>query len=69
MQFVTVPLMMAATPSLPAKTVKDLIAYAKSKPGQVNYASAGSGASSHLAMELFKSMAGIDLNHIGARVD
>jgi tripartite-type tricarboxylate transporter receptor subunit TctC len=63
-QFVSVPLMMAANPSLPAKTVKELIAYAKSKPGQVNYASGGSGASSHLAMEHFKSMAGVDLNHI-----
>ena len=63
-QFVTVPLMMAANPSLPAKTVKDLIAYAKSQPGKINYASGGSGASSHLAMELFKSMAGIDINHI-----
>ena len=63
-QFVTVPLMMAANPSLPAKTVKDLIAYAKSQPGKINYASGGSGASSHLAMELFKSMAGVDINHI-----
>ena len=63
-QFVSVPLMMAANPSLPAKSVKELIAYAKSKPGQINYASGGSGASSHLAMELFKSMAGVDLNHI-----
>ena len=63
-QFVSVPLMMAANPSLPAKTVKELIAYAKAKPGQVNYASAGSGSSSHLAMEFFKSMAGMDLNHI-----
>ncbi len=62
--FVTVPLMMAATPSLPAKTVKDLIALAKSQPGKLNYASGGSGASSHLAMELFKTMAGVDLNHI-----
>ena len=43
--FVNVPLMMAANPSLPAKTVKELIAYAKSRPGQVNYASGGSGAS------------------------
>ena len=63
-QFAAVPLMMAANPSLPAKTVRDLIAYAKARPGRVNYASGGSGASSHLAMELFKSMAGIDLNHI-----
>jgi tripartite-type tricarboxylate transporter receptor subunit TctC len=63
-QFVAVPLMMASHPALPAKTVKELIAYAKPRPGQINYASGGSGASSHLAMELFKSMAGIDLNHI-----
>ena len=63
-QFVNVPLMMAANPSLPAKTVKELITLVKSRPGQVNYASGGSGASSHLAMELFKSMAGIDINHI-----
>ena len=63
-QFVTVPLMMAANVSLPVKSVKDLIAYAKARPGQINYASSGSGASSHLAMELFKTMAGVDLNHI-----
>ncbi len=63
-QFVSVPLMMAANPALPMKTVKELIVYAKSRPGQVNYASGGNGASSHLAMELFKSMAGVDINHI-----
>jgi tripartite-type tricarboxylate transporter receptor subunit TctC len=63
-QFVAVPLMMASHPALPAKTVKELITYAKSKPGQINYASGGSGASSHLAMELFKTLAGVDLNHI-----
>ena len=44
--------------------MKELIALAKAKPGQINYASGGSGASSHLAMELFKSMARIDLIHI-----
>ena len=63
-QFVSVPLMMASSPALPAKTVKELIAFAKSKPGQVNYGSGGSGSSSHLAMELFKSMAGVDLVHV-----
>ena len=63
-QFVSVPLMMAAAPSLPAKSVKDVIALAKAKPGQLNYGSGGSGSSSHLAMELFKSMAGIDLVHV-----
>jgi tripartite-type tricarboxylate transporter receptor subunit TctC len=56
--------MLAVNPSLPVKSVKDLIAYARSRPGQVNYASGGSGASSHLAMELFKTMAGVELNHI-----
>src|SRR3990172_770922 len=63
-QFVAVPLMMASTAALPAKTVKELIAYSKASPGQVNYGSGGSGSSSHLAMELFKSMAGVDLVHI-----
>jgi tripartite-type tricarboxylate transporter receptor subunit TctC len=63
-QFVSVPLMMASGPSLPAKTVKELIAAAKAKPGSVNYGSAGSGSSSHLAVELFRSMAGIELSHI-----
>ena len=63
-QFVSVPLMMASGPSLPAKTVKEVIAVAKAKPGQVNYGSGGSGASSHLAMELFKTMAGVDFVHV-----
>ncbi|MEK6591927.1 MAG: tripartite tricarboxylate transporter substrate binding protein [Pseudomonadota bacterium] len=63
-QFVSVPLMMASGSALPAKSVKELMAYAKSRPGQINYGSAGSGSSSHLAVELFKSMAGIDMAHI-----
>lgn len=63
-QFVAVPLMMAANPSLRAKTVKDLIALAKAQPGKLNYASGGSGASSHLAMEMLKSMTGVDIHHI-----
>jgi tripartite-type tricarboxylate transporter receptor subunit TctC len=63
-QFVSVPLMMASNTAFPAKSVKDLIALAKAKPGSINYASGGSGASSHLAMELLKSMAKIDLVHI-----
>jgi len=63
-QFVAVPLMMASNVSFPAKSVKDLVAVAKGKPGQVNFASAGGGSSSHLAMELFKSMTGTTLNHV-----
>ncbi len=63
-QFVAVPLMLASNVNFPAKSVPELIALAKSKPGHINYASGGSGASSHLAMELFKSMAGLDITHI-----
>lgn len=55
---------LVAHPAFPAKSVKDLIALAKKSPGRINYASTGSGTSGHLAMELFKSMAGIDLTHI-----
>jgi tripartite-type tricarboxylate transporter receptor subunit TctC len=63
-QFVSVPLVLAVNPQLPVHSVKDLIDYAKARPGKINYASAGSGSSSHLAMELFKEMAGVKLNHI-----
>lgn len=63
-QFVSVPLMMASAPALPVQSVKDLIALAKAKPGEINYASAGGGSSSHLAMELFKTMAGVRMTHI-----
>jgi tripartite-type tricarboxylate transporter receptor subunit TctC len=63
-QFVSVPLMMAAGGSFSGSTVKDVIAAAKAKPGQIAYGSGGSGSSSHLAMELFKSMAQIDLTHV-----
>ena len=51
-------------PSVPVKTVKELIALAKARPGQLVYASAGNGTAGHLAGELFKSMAKIDLVHI-----
>jgi tripartite-type tricarboxylate transporter receptor subunit TctC len=63
-QFVAVPLMMAAGPSLQAKSVKEVIALAKAKPGALNYGSGGSGSSSHLAFELFKSMAGVQITHV-----
>ena len=63
-QFVAVPLMMAASPALPVKSVKELIDYARANPGKINYGSAGSGSSSHLAVELFKSMSGIRMEHI-----
>ena len=51
-------------PSLPVTSVKELIAYAKARPGQINYASSGNGATTHLGMELLKTMAGIDLVHL-----
>jgi tripartite-type tricarboxylate transporter receptor subunit TctC len=59
-----VPNILEVHPALPVKNVKELIALAKSKPGQINYASTGAGQSTHLSMELFKSMAHIDINHI-----
>jgi tripartite-type tricarboxylate transporter receptor subunit TctC len=58
------PFLLIAHPAVPAKTVKALIALAKAQPGKLDYASAGSGTPNHLAMELFKSMAGIDINHV-----
>lgn len=61
---VSAPLLMVANPSLNVKTVKDVIAAAKAKPGEIPYASGGSGSSQHLAMELFKLMAGIDMTHV-----
>ncbi len=51
-------------PSVPVKTVKELIALAKARPGQLSYASAGNGTASHLAGELFKSMARVDMVHV-----
>ena len=60
----TTPYVIEVNNTFPAKTVKDFIAFAKSRPGQLNYASGGTGTPSHLAMELFKTMAGIDLVHI-----
>ena len=51
-------------PSLPVKTTKDLIAHAKANPAKLNYGSAGVGASQHLASELFKTMAGVDMVHV-----
>jgi tripartite-type tricarboxylate transporter receptor subunit TctC len=51
-------------PSVPAKSVKELIAYAKANPAKINYSSAGIGATSHLDTELFKSLAAIDIVHV-----
>ena len=58
------PFLLIAHPSLPAKSVKELLALAKAEPGKFNYASAGNGAANHLAMELFKSLSGASLTHV-----
>ena len=58
------PHLLIVAPNLPIKSVKDLIALAKGKPGQLNFASTGSGNSDHFAGEVFKSMAGIDMVHV-----
>ncbi|HEX2830860.1 MAG TPA: tripartite tricarboxylate transporter substrate binding protein [Burkholderiales bacterium] len=55
---------LAVTPSLPVKTLKDLIALAKARPGQLHYASSGIGGFNHFGGELFKSMAGVNLQHV-----
>ncbi|MCW5604729.1 MAG: tripartite tricarboxylate transporter substrate binding protein [Burkholderiales bacterium] len=55
---------LVVTPSLPAKSVKELIAYGRSNPGKLTFASSGAGGSIHLSGELFKSMAGIDMVHV-----
>jgi len=61
------PQIMLAHPSLPAKTVPELIAYAKANPGKITMASAGTGSSGHLAGELFKMMAGVNMLHVPYR--
>ena len=60
----SIPFAMIVHPSVPAKSVRELISLAKSKPASLNYSSAGNGTSNHLAGELLKSMAGIDIVHI-----
>ncbi len=61
------PLVMEVNPSVPAKTVPEFIAYAKANPGKINMASAGNGTIPHMAGELFKVMAGINLIHVPYR--
>jgi len=58
------PNILVVNPAVPAKNVKELVAYAKSHPGKLSYASSGNGASSHLAGVMFASVAGVDLLHI-----
>jgi tripartite-type tricarboxylate transporter receptor subunit TctC len=58
------PSMLTVHPSLPVKNVKDLVALARSKPGQMSYASTGNGTSPHMLMEMFKSMTALDIVHV-----
>jgi tripartite-type tricarboxylate transporter receptor subunit TctC len=62
-----VPLVMEVNPGVPVKTVPEFIAYAKANPGKLNMASGGNGNSTHMAGELFKMMAGVDLIHVPYR--
>jgi tripartite-type tricarboxylate transporter receptor subunit TctC len=61
------PLVLVVHPSLPVKSVPELIAYAKANPGKINFGSSGIGSSLHMAAELFKLMAGIDIVHVPYR--
>ena len=58
------PNVLVVNPALPVKSVGELIALAKAKPGSLSYASTGNGSSNHISMELFKSLAGVDIVHI-----
>lgn len=63
-QVVSIHTFLVTHPSLPVKSVKELVALARAKPGALNYASGGNGSSPHMAMELFKSLAKVDLVHV-----
>jgi tripartite-type tricarboxylate transporter receptor subunit TctC len=58
------PLVLIINPSVPARSVKELIAYSRANPGKLNYGSGGSGSSGHIAAELFKSLSGADMVHV-----
>ena len=64
---VVTPYVLLTAASFPAKTVPELIAYAKANPGKINMASAGTGTAPHLAGELFKMMAGVEMVHVPYR--
>jgi tripartite-type tricarboxylate transporter receptor subunit TctC len=64
---IQVPFVMVVNPSVPAKSVPEFIAYAKANPGKLSMASAGTGVGGHIAGELFKMMAGVDMVHVPYR--
>jgi len=61
------PVLMEVHPSVPAKTVAEFVTYAKANPGKVNFGSAGTGGTIHLAGEMFKQMSGIEMTHVPYR--
>lgn len=63
-QVLSTPFLLAIHPSLPPRNVKEFIAFAKARPGELNYGSAGSGSGSHLFAEMFRDMANLDFVHI-----
>ena len=65
----TVPIVLLVNPALPAKDAKELIAYIKANPGKTNFASGGNGSATHLTAELFKNMAGLDIQHVPYKGD
>jgi tripartite-type tricarboxylate transporter receptor subunit TctC len=62
-----VPMLMTVHPSVPVKNAKEVIAFARARPGQLTFATAGNGTTGHLAGELFKSMARVDILHVAYR--
>ncbi|HTQ74562.1 MAG TPA: tripartite tricarboxylate transporter substrate binding protein [Burkholderiales bacterium] len=60
----SVPYVLVVDPALPVRSVQEFVAYAKARPGKLNYASAGNGSTHHFCGELFKSMTGVDMQHI-----
>lgn len=60
----TFPIVVVANPSVPVNSLKDLIAYARANPGKLSYGSSGNGGGTHLAGELFKTLAGVDILHV-----
>jgi tripartite-type tricarboxylate transporter receptor subunit TctC len=59
-----VPVVLSVNPSVPAKTIAELVAYAKQNPGKLNFGTSGTGSFTHLAAEMFKQMAGIEMTHV-----
>src|SRR5450631_922423 len=59
-----VPVVLCVNPSVPAKTIAEFVAYAKQNPGKLNFGSSGTGSFTHLAAEMFKQMAGIEMTHV-----